>query len=192
MTTPLPPTAPVVAVVIPLRELEHGDRPVVRRRGGRPRRLETAPTVSEEAYFAAVAAAASAAEAQDEPLNATLKGDPTEVLDAAIRAVAVESAALAWNRRQAQAAGKVDVERISSRRVNALGRLAELIVLREQLRRESQELDPQLVDRAMALLVKQVEEVVRAVADAPMADAFMASLREQMTAAGPPSTWTLR
>jgi hypothetical protein len=189
MTTPLPPTAPVVAVVIPLRELEDGERPVVRRRCGRPRRLETAPTVSDEAYFAAVAAAASAAESQDEPLNATLKGTPAEVLHAAIKAVAVESAALAWNRRQAQAAGKVDVERISSRRVNALGRLADLVVLREQLRRESQEMDPELLDRAVALFASEVEDVIREVADAPLAERFVAALRARMEAAGPPSTW---
>jgi len=188
MTTPLPPTEPVIAVVIPLRELEAGDRPVFRRRGGRPRRLETAPTVSDEAYFAAVTAAASAAEAEDRPLNAALKGDAAGVLDAAINAVAVESAALAWNRRQAQAAGKVDVERISSRRVNALARLAELIVLREQLRRESHEARPEDVERLVGMLVAKVEYVIRSVAPAEMADAFMHSLRSQMNAAGDLST----
>jgi hypothetical protein len=189
MTTPLPPIEPVIAVVIPLRELEEGDPPVVRRRGGRPRRLESAPTISDEVYFAAVTAAAVAAEAQDEPLNATLKGTAAEILDAAIKAVAVESAALAWNRRQAQAAGKVDVERISSRRVNALGRLADLIVLREQLRRESHEARPEDVERLVGMFLSKVEEVIRDVAPVAMADAFMASLKSQMDAAGHPSTW---
>jgi hypothetical protein len=189
MTNPLPPTEATVAVVIPLRQLENGERPLVRRHSGRPRRVETAPTIDELAYLDAVAVAAAAAEAQDEPLRATLHGDAADVIDAAIRAVAIESGALAWERAQAMRAGKPGADRISSRRTNALMRLADLVLMREQLRRESQELDPELLDRAVALFAAQVEDVIREVADASTADRFMDMLRAQMAAAGPPSTW---
>jgi len=188
MTSPLEPIGPRVAVVIPIAQLAGGERTIVRRRKGRPRRVETAPTVDEEAYLAAVTAAAAAAEAHDEPLQATRNGGAGHVVDAAIRAVAVETAALAWDRRKAQAAGS-DAGRVSSRRTNALMRLADLVLVREQLRRESQDLDPELLDRAAALFAAQVEDVIREVVDAPVADRFIAALRDRMTTAGPPSTW---
>ena len=189
MTNPLPPVEPVVAVVIPLRQLESGERPLVRRKGGRPRRVENAPTISEAAYMDALAIAASAAEAQDEPLQATLDGNAVAVIDASIRAVAVETGALAWERARAMRAGKPEADRIASRRTNALMRLADLVLVREQLRRESQDLDPELLDRAVGLFALQVEDVIREVVDAPTAEQFIATLRARLDAAGPPSTW---
>ena len=183
MTAPKPPSEPVVAVIIPIRELDDGGRPVVRRRPGRPRRVESAPTIDEALYNDTIATAASDAIEQDSVVTAAKANDSLAVVERAIRSVAEEAAALKFDREAATRQGRSDAaERTSSRRVGALARIGELLGIRDQVRRGKDDLDPDLVERAVALLVAQVEEVVKEVADVPMADRFMAALRAQVAA----------
>ena len=190
MTAPKPPSEPVVAIIIPIRELDDVGRPVVRRRPGRPRRVESAPTIDEALYNDAIAKAANDAIEQDSVVTAAKANDSLAVVDRAIRSVAEEAAALKFDREVATRQGRSDAaERTSSRRVGALARIGELLGIRDQLRRGKDDLDPDLVERAVALLVAQVEEVVTEVGDVPMADRFMAALRAQMAAAGHPASW---
>ena len=190
MTAPRPPIEPTVAIVVPIRTLAHGDRPVVRRRAGRPRRVETAPTIDEALYHDTVFRAAIGAIEQDSVVVAATTNDSVALIERAIRAVAQEAGALKYDREVAMREGRSEVaERASSRRVAALGRLGELLGIREELRQGRDELDGELVDRAIAMLVAHVESVVREVAPQEMADRFMRSLGAHMALAGSPAQW---
>jgi hypothetical protein len=192
MTSPLEPTGPLVAIVVPITQLGEGQRPVVRRHNGRPRRVESAPTIDEDAYLAAVAIAAEAAEARDNVVVAAGASTSLAVIDAAMAAVAVEASALLWERERAQRAGKPEAARISARRTSALMHLADMAIARAQLAAASLEPDPADVERVVALLVEAVEKVIGEVADPDMGARFVAHLTESMEAADFPACCTRR
>ena len=191
MTCPREPQGPVVAIVVPIRALADGERPVVRRRPGRPRRVETAPTVDEEVYHQAIAEAVERGIAEDPVVRAVESDNPGQVILAALRAAAVESAALLWVRERAQREGRPgpEVDKLCARRTNALCRLADLTIAKAKLDAESTTIDSEDAERLAGLLVAEVEEVIHEVAPADMAGRFLASLRSQMLAAGHPATW---
>ena len=189
MTKPHMPQGPLAAVVIPLRQLEDGPTPLVRRRPGRPRRLECAPTIDERAYHQAVGRAADIAIRADELVRAETDA-PLDIIQRAMDGVAREAASLAWERRRAQREGRPEAERISGRRVNALGRLADLVAAREQLRREGGTIRPEHIETIIGMLVGAVRETVREVAPAETASAFMAALTARMSAASFPACCT--
>jgi hypothetical protein len=186
MTSPRTHDTPTVAVVIPLAQLTDGERPVVRRHAGRPRRVATAPTLDERLYLDSVADAVETAIERDPLVLASSGDDPVGVLDLAIAGVAAESAALGWERERAQREGRVEAERISSRRVQALLRLADLVVAREQLRREDGELDPAQLERLVSLLLGAVREAAEETCG-EQAEMFLERLGQKMASANFPA-----
>lgn len=186
MTMPRRPTEPSVAVVLPIRQLREAGEPVVVRRPGRPRRVATAPTIDERAYHEAVAAAVGHAIEQDEVVTATSADDPKLVIERTMVAVACEAAALGWDRIKSQNEGRADAEKISSRRVAALCRLADLVVVREQMQREAGEMSDEDVGRASDLFIQEMEETAREVAPVEVAEAFISTFRQKVAAAHVP------
>lgn len=189
MTLPIrPDPAHSVAVVLPLSQLDEHGAPVIVRRRGRQRRIERGcPTVSQELYEEAIARAAEQATEVDEVVVASQGNNPVELINKVVAAVASETAALRWERARAVREGRPNAEQISSRRVAALGRLADLLLMREHLRREEGDLDPAQLEQVVQLLVATVEEVIGDVAEPETADRFMASLRRRMTVANFPA-----
>ncbi len=191
MTMPRRPSQPAAAVVLPLRALHEGREPVVVRRPGAPRRIERAPTIREADYHETIAAQADRAIAEDGLVVASLGlPDPKYLIEATMREVAVEAAALRFDRESAVRHGRADAERISSRRVQALLRVAELAVLKEHLRRDSGDLNPAHVTQAVGMLLDTVREVVEDCAEPGVATMFMSRLFEKMRAADFPSSVT--
>jgi hypothetical protein len=184
MTLPKPPREQCVSVVVPLRSVLTGEPPVVRRLGGRPRRLESAPCVDAAAYHRHVSARVDEIIREDSTMQVLTAGGTTaEVLDALIHEVAIESASLAWERARAIEEGRVTAEQTSSRRVSAICRLADLLLEREHMRREAGEMNAV----QLAQLVRLFLDDVRRVAEETCGDragAFIAGLEEQVTAAG--------
>lgn len=197
MTSPLPPhDEHTVAVVVPISALRDAPPPVVRRRNGRPRRVESpgVVTISEQAYLDALSAAASAAEACDEVVVATRSNDSRAVILSALREAARESSALAWGRARGQRLGQdgLIVERLSARRTNSLFRLVDLTLALMAIDAASLEPDSADVHRVVDLLMDAVTKVIGEVADPEMADAFLHSLRSQMREADFPACCTRR
>ena len=182
----------MTAVVIPFARVVEGEAPLLLRKPGRPRRAATAPMISQRAYEEAVAAEAERAIAEDGLVVAssdTQRTEPHVVVSRAIGEVANESAALLWERRRATQEGR-DSSKLSSRRVAALLRIGELAVLKEQLARDSGDLDPQHVAQAVEMLIEAVEEAVRDVAEPEVANRFMSRLKKKMTDANFPASVT--
>jgi hypothetical protein len=177
-----------IAIVVPLHEFDENGKPVVVRRPGRPRRVERAPTIDERVYLETVAAEAEHAISTD-PIVTASSGtpDPATVVEKTMQQVAQEAAGLLWLRQRAVRDG-ADGAKLASRRVAALLKVGELAVLREQLARESGDLDPQHVMQAVGMLVSEVEETVRDVAEPEVANTFMCKLRERMKAANFPAS----
>jgi DNA-binding response OmpR family regulator len=136
----------------------------------------------------AISAQAARAIAEDGLVVAsgTQETDPREVITRAMVAVAEESAALAWER------ARRPCEKTASRRVQALLRVAELVVLREQLARESGDLNPEHVERAVGMLISEVEQVSNDVAEPEVANVFMSRLHAKMKAGDFPGCCTER
>ena len=187
MTLPRRPDEPTVAVVIPIRALHEQGEPVVVRRPGRPRRVETAPTLDEEVYMTHVSELAERAILQDEVVVASGGSDARRIVEATIVATAQEAAALHFDRMKAQRDGG-QAARVSSRRVQALLRVAELVILKEQLARDSGDLDPAHVTQAVEMLLDCVREVVEDVATPEIAERFMSRLQDKMTEADFPTS----
>lgn len=188
MTMPRRPSEPCVAVVVPIRQLHDNGVPVIRRRPGRPRRVESSPTVSEQVYLDAVAEAVERGIEQDEVVVASSAGDPKKVVDEVMSAVARETGALLWDRIKSQREGKAEAEKISSRRVAGLMRLAELAVVREQLESEDPEPKHEHVEKILGMLMAEVEQAVSETASPEIAQRFLSALKTKMSASGLPST----
>lgn len=186
MTNPLRPPTPSVAVVLPLHRLDENGCPVFVRRRGRQRRIERVPTISEAHYHATVAEAAERSIEQDEVVVATSAGDPEKVIAQTMVGVARESAALHWDRIKSQNEGRADAEKISSRRVAALCRLADLVVVREEMRRASGQMSDEEVGRATELFIQDMEETVREVAPSEVAEKFLSSFKTKVATSGLP------
>jgi hypothetical protein len=184
MTLPKPPRERCVSVVVPLRVMLKGEPPVVRRLGGRPRRLATAPCVDAAAYHRHVSAQVDEIMREDATMQILTAGGTTgEVLDALIHEVAIECASLAWERARAVEEGRVTAEQTSSRRVAGLCRLADLLLERERIRRESGELDDAQLARLVGLFLSDVRRVAEETCG-DRAAAFIAHLEEQVEDAG--------
>ncbi|HQP34499.1 MAG TPA: hypothetical protein PLI95_04960, partial [Polyangiaceae bacterium] len=118
-------TAPIIPM--PTAPAE-GEPLVVRRRPGRPKKIRPAPTADQAEYERAVAEARERAIEGDavRVLLQSGNADTAEVLWAIVEGLACESAALRWNREHAESGG-ADAQRISTRRIDALGRIADLV-----------------------------------------------------------------
>lgn len=187
MTQPRRPDPHTVAVILPLHRLHENGAPVVVRRPGRPRRVESAPTISEAEYHQAIARAAALGIEQDSVVAASAS-DPKSIIEKTMIAVAEEAAALRWDRERAQREGRAEAERISSRRVSALMRLAELAVVREELRHDDPEPEPAHVAKILDMLVAEVEAAVRETASPDVAEKFLNAVKVKLAASSLAST----
>jgi hypothetical protein len=108
-----------------------------RRRPGRPKSIRRAPDADEIEQYRRVAGFLRSYVEADPVVAATsaVEADRTSTakVDAAMLAIAREAAGLGWERQQAQTQGRRDAEKISSRRVDALSRLASLVGERARL-----------------------------------------------------------
>ena len=128
----------------------------VRRRPGRPRKVYPA-LIDESAYNAAVARLRDDHVARG-PLVAG-DPDPVAVIEAVVVEVAKEAGALGFEARRMEERGG-DSAKLSSRRVEALMKVGQLILERERLRRESGVVAPELVERLKVLFLAEVDGTV--------------------------------
>jgi hypothetical protein len=180
------PNSPGCVVVLPLAELAAGDAPAVRRARGRPRKVQTAPTVDEQEYHEEMRTRRNEF-VEEDPLRHVAapegSGDTAEILDAVLVGLAHEQASLLWERERAQDSGKPQAETISSRRVDALTKLANLLVEREQLGSDGRELLPAVVSRVQKLFVNVVAGVAEEVLGAE-GTVFMSRVQAKLVSHG--------
>jgi hypothetical protein len=140
-------------VVIHLTAVPTGT--AVRRRPGRPRKVHPA-VLDESAYHEAVADLRDRHVARA-PL---VDGEPStaEALDAVVREVASETAALGWEARRAVREGR-DAAQTSSRRVDGLSKLAALVLLREQARQQSGDIPAPLLATLQEMFLAELAEL---------------------------------
>jgi hypothetical protein len=117
-----------------------------------------APTVDEQDYNAVVGRLRDEHVARG-PLVAG-DPDPVAVIETLVTEVAKEAAALAFDARRAEERGG-DSAKTSSRRVEALVKVAGLVLERERLRRESGVVAPELLEKLKLLFLTEVEGTVR-------------------------------
>jgi len=121
----------VITRTLPLHDLPQAERGRlgVRRKAGRPLRIE--PVVSEDDYHVEMAESRARAAEQDplvQHLGATSSCDaPDRTVPLLIEQTLREAAALKWDRLRAEREGK-DISTISSRRISALSRAANLLL----------------------------------------------------------------
>jgi hypothetical protein len=107
-----------------------------RRRPGRPKTIRRAPDANQIQQYERVrqrlrlhVAADPVVQVASKPADRT----STETIDETMRQLALEAAGLAWDRERAQVEGRGDPERIASRRISALSRIADLALERARL-----------------------------------------------------------
>jgi hypothetical protein len=182
MSSPTSSRNPGCVVVLPVRDLAAGEKPLVRRARGRPRTVVTAPSVDESKYHEEMKAIRDKFIAADAllRLSATDTTSTTsDVIDLVIAGLAAEQAGLLHTRQAAQDAGK-DASTISSRRVDALVKLAHLVIERAHLDPNLTEPQPAALAKLRRLFVGVVagvaEEVLGAEATSVFLDHFEARL----------------
>jgi len=167
----------------PLHDLPRDERESlgVTRGKGRPRRIEPAP--SRDAYLEHLDEL-RVEHASRDPLVALepVPGDRLRALDESIRGMAVEAAALGFDRRQAEQRG-ADIGQLASRRCDALTRIASLVV--ERLRYSDAELPPVHLAKLIDLFMATVTETAEACLPTEKAEAFLGALRALVEASEP-------
>lgn len=160
----------------------------IKRRPGRPRVVRPAPSFDEAEYVQQVAMAADNFIASDAIVMATEPGERTDLdrLDAVLRGLAEEQAALLYQRLKLQREGREGAAQVSSRRVDALLKIARLVVMREQLRAADPEPDPADVALVIGMIMADAKEVLAEVAPADVGARFLDSIRARMAAAHMP------
>jgi hypothetical protein len=116
-----------------------------------------------------------------------VSGDPdaVAVIETVVVEVAREGAALGYDARRTEERGG-DSAKISSRRVEALTKLAGLVLERERLRREGGVVAPELVEKLKLLFLAEVEGTVReTLGDA--GERFIAKLKASL--GSPDTAW---
>ncbi len=159
-------------VVVRFPELPEGA--VLRRRRGRPRTLGLEPTIDQAAYEAEVAKLRDE-HVEADPLVATSRSQdgPRMTLDLLMDGLAQEQAAIGFEARKAERQQREDVARTISRRVDALLRLAGLVLERERLRREQGAISPQGIATVRRMFFEVVAEAARETLPEAAADALL-------------------
>jgi hypothetical protein len=129
-------TPPTTSMPVPLHAVTRdadGNQLVVKRRPGRPRVVRPQPAATEEHYIDAVNSARDG-HVNADALVGVVRGqdDANNVLHQIMKALAVESASLAWEIRRGREAG-TDVSQYSSRRIDALSKIAHVELGRRKL-----------------------------------------------------------
>lgn len=170
------------ASVLPLHALPSGNLPGVniRRRPGRPRRVALAPDVDQRAYLDRVREEQALALEADPVVveSADVRGS---VMSAAIVALAEETAALRWQREREQAEGK-DAAATSGRRVDALGKLANIVQAAHAMGLWGVGPSPSTLRLVVRAWLDVVEAVARDTLAPEVADRFCGEYRAKIVA----------
>jgi DNA-binding transcriptional regulator YdaS (Cro superfamily) len=144
------------------------------------------PDHDENIYYEQLATVAKGFIASDAVLGAMLDDDSSDLarIDAVIRALAEEAAGLLYDRERLQREGRDGAAQVSSRRVEALARIARLVVLREELRRARGDANPEHIAKALRMLEVEVEAVAGEVLDPAVSERFLAVFRAKMATSG--------
>ncbi len=115
--------------IVALHPTPSQNRGSFRLKPGKPRKISPAPSADEFAYIEAAGQARKTLIASDPLLGVLDERGPTEdVVHRTIVGVAEETAALRWDREQAEAQGFLVAEKIAARRIDGLHKLATTVL----------------------------------------------------------------
>jgi len=123
------PNTPIPRSIAPLAASDPQKEVIAKRKPGRPRVVRPAPTADEYQYHQEQSAARESLIDEDDLLRALEdRADAGEVVHQIVVRLAQETAALRWERQQAEGDGFVIAEKISARRIDGLSKLAGVVV----------------------------------------------------------------
>lgn len=156
--------------VIPLHAVptQLGER--IERKPGRPRKVRLAPTASENQYQDTMNRLREAALATD-PILAAHSSE--ETVRCVIEQLASEAASLLWEREQAQDRGLESAAQLSSRRVDALSKLANVVVAAHRLGVYGNDPSPEKLKMVLNQWMKTISDVTYEILPAEDACSFM-------------------
>jgi hypothetical protein len=158
--------------LLPLHDVAH-PAPVVRRRPGRPRKVELRPTITDLEHHATVAVERERFIAADPLVTAVINGEDTRtILRVLISQIVREAAALEFQRLEAEKRGR-DGAQISSRRVDALKKVAEIELKLRELDGEQWNLRAERFQKLFALWAEKLVAIATEVLPAEMRDIYM-------------------
>lgn len=166
--------------VVPLLPTHSAPDATVKRRRGRPQKLEAKPGLADLAYFHQLNEAKRKHVSADDVVTAVEnKADALEVIRRIKLAVAREASSLEFQRLEGEKRGR-DGAQISSRRIDALVRLSNLEI--EGLRLQAAVVDPRSepVQRMAALWIQDLVAVAKEVLPHQQLDVFMTRLETKM------------
>ena len=118
---------------------------LLRRGPGRPRKFGRAPTAAEAARRELLEERLHQHVARDATVTATsrpVERKSTATLDVLMREIALEAASLGWDSKRAVVEGRREAERLATRRVSALEKIAQLALERARAGVEEGRVDP--------------------------------------------------
>lgn len=151
-----------------------GHRNLTIKRGpGRPRKVERAPQVSDLEYHSAMVEAREKFISSD-PLVRAVEGkvDPVEILFHIKVGVAREASSLAFEQIEGQKRGR-DTSQMSSRRIEALKKIAEIELKLRELEAESINFTSERFQRVFKFFVEKLGEVCRETLSEENQDLFL-------------------
>jgi hypothetical protein len=133
----------------------------VKRGRGRPRKIERKPTTSDLEYHAEMVRARETFIASD-PLvkKITDKGEPLEILYLIKKEVAAEAASLNFERLEVSKRGK-DTGQVSTRRIEALKKIADIELKIKELDSESVNLSSERMQKLFTLWVETMQQIAQ-------------------------------
>ncbi len=168
--------------MIPLQDAPNtGHRDLVVKRGrGRPRKVEKAPQTTDLQYHMAMTEARQKFMASD-PLLRAVEGkvDPVEILYQVKRSVAQEAASMAFDQIEGQKRGK-DTSQMSSRRIEALKKIAEIELKLRELETETVNFTSERFQKVFQFWIQQLSKVAAETLPAEVLDLFMSRFSEAM------------
>jgi hypothetical protein len=148
-----------------------------RRRRGRPRKL-VAVAPDQKQYETQVIERLSEWVEQDELVGAAAGGEgPASMVSKLLLAVAAEAGGLGFERLRAAREGR-DISEMAARRVRALSRVADLVLLRLQLDDKQMDLDGPMMDSIEVMWLGVVQETARETLAAP--EPFISKVKSAM------------
>jgi hypothetical protein len=144
----------------------------VKRGRGRPRKIERKPTTSDLEYHAEMVRARQTFITSD-PLVKKIedKGDPLEVLYLIKKEVASEAASLSFERLEAAKRGK-DTGQVSTRRIEALKKIADIELKIKEIDSESINLSSERMQKLFTMWVETMREVAQETVPEEVLDLF--------------------
>lgn len=152
----------------------------IRRRPGRPRRARPAPVFDENDYNAKLDEQRQQHLAKDPVLSAlTRRDDGMEVVHRSLLALAQEAASLRFARERGELEGK-DISVTASRRIDALSKMATLLLAVQKLGATELVASPATIKRVTALWVRHVGALVHQLLPPDEATKLMAAYESRL------------